>query len=75
MAGQGLYYIHAQNKIHRDIKPGNLLINTRNFVKIADFGLAASLDKVKPQTVGTNRYLPPELLDGRDDGGMFRSSS
>ncbi len=60
---RGLHYLHRQGKIHRDIKPGNLLINTKNFVKIADFGLAASLDRVKPQTVGTNRYIPPELLD------------
>ena len=60
---RGLHYLHSQGKIHRDVKPGNLLINTKNFVKLADFGLAASLDKVKSQTVGTNRYIPPELLD------------
>lgn len=60
---RGLHYLHSQGKIHRDVKPGNLLINTKNFVKLADFGLAASLDKVKSPTVGTNRYIPPELLD------------
>lgn len=33
-------------------------------------GLAASLDRVKPQTVGTNRFIPPELLDSPDEDGV-----
>jgi hypothetical protein len=37
-------------------------------------GLAASLDKVKPQTVGTNRFIPPELLDSPDEDGACNLS-
>lgn len=51
--------------MHRDIKPGNLLINSRNFVKIADFGLAASLHGLGRS--GETRMIVGQemLLEGR----------
>lgn len=36
----GLKYIHSANVIHRDLKPGNLLVNSNSELKICDFGLA-----------------------------------
>ncbi len=45
---RGLHYLHSQGKIHRDVKPGNLLINSRNFVKIADCAFCCGLSGVAP---------------------------
>lgn len=41
---QGLEYMHSRRVIHRDIKPGNLLINRWGVVKISDFGIARHLE-------------------------------
>jgi serine/threonine protein kinase len=69
---EGLEYIHSENLIHRDIKPGNVLIyvdpNTRQItMKLADFGLSKSVNErgsytMKSGVKGTNTYLAPELL-------------
>jgi mitogen-activated protein kinase 15 len=40
-----LKYMHSANLLHRDLKPSNLLLNSECHVKVADFGLARSLDK------------------------------
>ena len=77
---RGLEYAHKRGVIHRDIKPGNLIINRENVVKIADFGLAhlaksqGGLDATREgQSMGTLKYMAPEQLtsakrvDGRAD--------
>jgi len=68
---QGLATAHDKGVIHRDIKPGNLMLTSRGMVKIADFGIALSAqDFSKKLTstgefVGTPGYLSPEVCQGK----------
>jgi len=66
---------HEQGVVHRDLKPGNVMITTRGTVKVLDFGLARS---VQPESVtldsltgtgmiaGTLPYMAPELFQGSE---------
>jgi serine/threonine protein kinase len=58
----GMKLIHDQNLAHRDIKPGNLMINPKDLnVKFIDFGTACNRCSTT-QLVGTPLYLAPELI-------------
>lgn len=62
---QGLFYLHSMKKIHRDIKAGNILVNTQGLSKLADFGVASQLTDAitKRQTViGTPYWMAPEII-------------
>ena len=45
----GLKYLHKANVIHRDLKPGNILVNDDCTIQICDFGLARSMQGVYQQ--------------------------
>lgn len=66
---QGMKFIHSAGVIHRDLKPGNLLVNADCELKICDFGLSRGFDAVPDENashlteyVATRWYRAPEIM-------------
>lgn len=68
-----LDYAHRNNVIHRDIKPGNIMVDTEGHVMVTDFGIAKVVDSegltMTGRTIGTPAYMSPESCSGREVTG------
>ncbi|KHJ41062.1 kinase domain protein [Trichuris suis] len=66
---EGLQYLHGQGIVHKDIKPGNLLLTVSEVLKITDLGVAEELNRFSPNDLlkssrGTPKFQPPEIATG-----------
>jgi eukaryotic-like serine/threonine-protein kinase len=71
-AAQGLEHAHSRGLIHRDVKPGNILVTPQGIAKVSDLGLAGFMDHQEDdpragKIVGTADYIAPELIRSPGD--------
>ncbi|KAF9929521.1 p21 protein (Cdc42 Rac)-activated kinase [Linnemannia zychae] len=68
---EAITYLHKENRIHRDIRSDNILLDSQGQVKLADFGHSVQLTKEQPRrnsVVGTPYWMAPEVIQGWNYG-------
>ena len=57
-------YLHRQKIIYRDIKPENVMVNSKGYIKIIDFGTVKEIKDRTSTIIGTSHYMAPEITKG-----------
>jgi serine/threonine-protein kinase 11 len=74
---EGLEYLHSRRVVHKDLKPGNLLLTLDGSLKISDFGVAEVVGVFDGEDScqdgqGTPAFQPPEIANGADTFSGFK---
>jgi serine/threonine-protein kinase len=67
-----LGYAHSQGVVHRDVKPGNIMLLKNRHIKVTDFGIAKAVSSSQTRTgiiLGTPNYMSPEQINGMEIDG------